>query len=143
MSVITPARDLKTPDCVYDKFGEIINKYRNRMKKYINDVLLFLPPMSLINQCVTVEIEKLIECATNNPQFCEDDYNYIEMVMIFMHFKTEKKIMQNNLIEYVLEDVTNELIKLGYNVTVAYSSSSINNKGEPPVSITLKWNHLQ
>ena len=40
-------------------------------------------------------IKYSIECATNNPQFCEDDYNYIEMVMIFMHFKTEKKIMQN------------------------------------------------
>lgn len=143
MSVIIPAKDLKTPDCVYDEFKKITNEYRVRMKKYINNVLQILPPMSLINQCVTIDIDKLIECATNNPQFCEDDYNYIEMAMIFMHFKTEKKMMQNNLIEYVLEGITAEMIKLCYNVTIAYSSSSINNKGEPPVSITLKWNHLQ
>lgn len=143
MNVIIPAKDLQTPDCVYDKFEEITNEYRDCMRKYINNVLRFLPPVSIINQCITIEIEKLIECATTNHPISEDDYNYTEMVMVFTHFKTTKQIPQHNLIDYVLEDITAEMIKLGYNVTVAYSSSSINNKGEPPVSITLKWNHLQ
>lgn len=138
MSVIIPARDLKTPAYIYAEFEKIINKYRDRMKYYINNFLQLLPPISLINQCVTIDIEKLIEYS----QFCKDDYNFIAASMIFMHYKTEKKIMQTNLIEYVLEDITKELTKLGYNVTTEYSSSSVNNKSESPVSITLKWNHL-
>jgi hypothetical protein len=142
MYSIIPVKDLMTSEDVYKEFERIINEYRDRMKNYINRTLIGASPISMINQCITIEVEKLIECATHNPTFCEDNYNYIEIAMIFTHFKTAKQIKQYNLIEYVLADITAELIKLGYQVTLEYNSSSINNKSEPPVSITLRWNHL-
>ncbi len=143
MCSIIPAKDLMTPDSVYLEFNKIIDDYRLRMKMHINITLRSLSPMTLIYRCVTIDVEKLIECATNQlKNNIPDKYSYVEIAMIFSHFNHEKQIPQHNLIDYVLTPITNELIKLNYDVTLGYSSSAIGNKGEHSTSITLKWNHL-
>ena len=143
MCSIIPAEDLMTPDSVYLEFNKIIDAYRLRMKMHINRTLRSLSPMTLINRCVTIDVEKLIECATNQlKNTIPDKYSYVEIAMLYCDFKHEKQILQHNLINYVLTPITNELIKLNYDVTLGYSSSAIENKNEQPIMITLKWNHL-
>jgi dihydroneopterin aldolase len=142
MYTIIPVKDLMTSENVYTEFKRIISEYRVRIKKYINRTLITSSPMTTINQCVTIDVDKMFEYA-KTPESIDipDNYNYIDMAMLFTHFKTVKQFAQHNLIEYVLEDITTEMMKLGYQVTLEYSSSSINNKGEPPISITIRWQH--
>jgi hypothetical protein len=143
MCSIIPAKDLMTPDSVYLEFNKIIDDYRLRMKMHINSTLRSLSPMTLMYRCVTIDVEKLMECATNQlKNNIPDKYSYVEIAMIFSYFKIKKQIPQHNLIDYVLTPITNELIKLNYDVTLQYGSSAIGNKYEHATSITFKWDHL-
>lgn len=139
---IIPAKNLMTPNDVYQEFDNIINLYRGRMKAFINGKLMSLSPVSLVNRHTCIMIDTLIEHAIK--QHCiTDKYKYKDMLDLFVHVKTVKNIHEHNLIDYILTPITTELHKLNYDVTIRYPSSSIMGNGaELPVNIALKWNHM-
>lgn len=139
---IIPAKRLMAPDAVFYEFEKQIKSYSGRMKIFINNSLKLLQPMQLIHCFTIIQVDKIMGYVTSTKtQGIPDKYTYEEMQELFQHFKQAHNFQENNLINYILTPITNELCKLDYNVTVGYKST-INGKDDYPITITLKWNHL-
>lgn len=143
MISIIPAKQLMTPAAVFYEFEKQITSYKGRVKIFINNSLKSLQPMQLIHRFIIIQVDKIMEYVTSaKTQGIPDKYTYEEMQEMFQHFKQVHNFQENNLINYILTPITNELCKLEYNVTVGYNSSIITCKDGYPITITLKWNHL-